>query len=98
MEHLNGLGINGSFQDLTRAWRRHQMEPFSALLAIWVNNREAGDLKRQRDHSDVIVMGFSHCWPWKTLVRSNTCWLTRPIHGLLVKAGVGEKIKEPEST
>ena len=22
----------------------------------WVNNREAGDLRRQRDHYDVIVM------------------------------------------
>ena len=64
------------------AWWRHQMETFSALLAIcavnsphkgqwrwalmfslicawingWVNNREAGDLRRQRAHYDVIVM------------------------------------------
>ena len=73
-------------------WRRHQMETFSALLAIcaggihqcpvnsphnlrpvtrsfglffdlrlningWVNNREAGDLKHNRAHYDVIVMG-----------------------------------------
>ena len=67
---------------------RHQMEPFSALLAIcarnspvpgefpaqcqwrgalmfylicvwingWVNNGEAGDLRRYRAHYDVIVM------------------------------------------
>ena len=71
------------------AWWRHQMETFSALLAIcagnspvpvnsphkgqwrgalmftlicaringWVNNREAGDLRRHRCHYDVIVMG-----------------------------------------
>ena len=41
------------------------METFSALLAIslicvwingWVNNREAGDLKRHRGYYDVIVM------------------------------------------
>ena len=69
-------------------WRRHQMEIFSALLAIcagyspaagefparrpmtrsfdvlfdlrlnkrWVNNHEAGHLRRQRAHYDVIVM------------------------------------------
>ena len=73
------------------SWWRHQMETFSALLALcagnspvpvnsphrgqwrgalmfsfiyawindWVNNREAGDLRRQRGHYDVIVM---FCW------------------------------------
>ena len=70
-------------------WWRHQMETFSALLAIcagnspvnsphkgqwrgalmftlicaringWVNNREAGDLRRYRPHYDVIVMKIS---------------------------------------
>ena len=70
------------------SWWRHQMEAFSALLALcagnspvpvnsphkgqwrgalmfslicvwindWVNNREAGDLRRHRGHYDVIVM------------------------------------------
>ena len=70
------------------AWWRHQMETFSALLALcagnspvpvnsphkgqwrgalmislicvrindWVNNREAGDLRRHRGHYDVSVM------------------------------------------
>ena len=70
------------------SWWRHQMETFSAFLALcagnspvpvnsphkgqwrgalmfsfmyawindWVNNREAGDLRRQRGHYDVIVM------------------------------------------
>ena len=66
------------------SWWRHQMETFSALLALcagsspvpvnsphkgalmfsfiyarindWVNNREAGDLRRQDGHYDVIVM------------------------------------------
>ena len=38
------------------------METFSVLLAIcagingWVNNGEAGDLRRHRAHYDVIVM------------------------------------------
>ena len=78
-------------------WWHHQMETFSALLALcagnspvpvnsphkgqwrgslmfsliyswikdWVNNREAGDLRRHRDHYDVIVMICSisiHRW------------------------------------
>ena len=70
-------------------WWRHQMETYSALLALcagnssvtgdsphkgqwrralmfslicgwkngWVNNRNAGNLRRHRDHCDVIVMG-----------------------------------------
>ena len=70
------------------SWWRHQMETFSALLAVcaenspvpvnsphkgqwrgglmfslirtringWVNNREAGDLRRHQAHCDVIVM------------------------------------------
>ena len=74
-------------------WWRHQMETFSALLAIcagnspvpsefphksqWrgalmfslicarindrVNNREAGDLRRNRDHYDVMVMSSMRC-------------------------------------
>ena len=76
--------------DFNLTWWRHQMETFSALLAIcagnspvpvnsphkgqwrgalifsliyawindWVNNREAGDLRRQRDHYDFIVMRY----------------------------------------
>ena len=74
-------------------WWRHQMETFSALLAIcagnspvtgeflaqrpvtrsidislicarindWVNNREAGDLRRHRAHNDVTVMFQCEC-------------------------------------
>ena len=30
-----------------------------AWIDDWVNNREAGDLRRQRGHYDVIVMGIS---------------------------------------
>ena len=77
-------------------WWRHQMETFSALLALcagnspvpvnsphkgqwhgalmfslicawisgWVNNREAGDLRRQRAHYGVIVM----TWEWIQLL------------------------------
>ena len=73
------------------SWWRHQMETFSALLALcagnspvpvnsphkgqwrgalmftlicarindWVNNREAGDLRRLLDHYDVSVMNIS---------------------------------------
>ena len=47
------------------------METFSALLVIcagdWVNNREAGDLRRYRAHYDVIVM-------YKLNDYLNQCW------------------------
>ena len=33
------------------------------LINDWVNNREAGDLRRQHGHYDVIVM-------WRTFLRS----------------------------
>ena len=89
---------------LLRTWWRHQMETFSALLALcagnspvpvnsphkgqwhgalmfsficvwindWVNNREAGDLRRQHGHYDVNVMKagamackyFPYYWPF----------------------------------
>ena len=83
-------------QNLRDTWWRHQMETFSALLAIcagnspvpvnslqkgqwrwalmfsficvwindWVNNREAGDLRRHRGHYDVNVMTPSHSLLW----------------------------------
>ena len=78
--------VNAS--SLLSPWWRHEMETFSALLAIfvgnspvtgeftaqrpvtvsfdvlfdlrsinsWINNREAGDLRRHRPHYDVAVM------------------------------------------
>ena len=70
--------IMGSRQKSPKPWWRHQMEIFSALLAIcahkgqwrgalilslicawinhWVNNGEAGDLRRYRANYDVTVM------------------------------------------
>ena len=84
---------NWSVYRTALSWWRHQMETFSALLALcagnspvpvnsphkgqwrgawmfslisacinaWVNNREAGDLRRHRGHYDAIVM-VSHCF------------------------------------
>ena len=91
-------------------WWRHQMETFSAQLAVcagnspgpvnspqkgqwrgalmvslicvsingWVNNREAGDLRRNRGHYDVILMSKSYLvWhlTWSTIVafRNSHC-------------------------
>ena len=34
-----------------------------ARINDWVNNREAGDLRRYRGHYDVIVMGELYDWP-----------------------------------
>ena len=90
--------VPGIFEMFTRmewnnnAWWRHQMETFSALLALcagnspvpvnsphkgqwrgalmfslmcvrindWVNNREAGDVRRHSGHYDVSVIGAYH--------------------------------------
>ena len=87
--HRTVLGGHWSSTRTEKSWWRHQMEIFSALLALcagnspvtgefpaqksvtrsfdgfflicacmddWVNNREAGDLKRHRTHYDVTVM------------------------------------------
>ena len=39
-----------------------------AWISGWVNNREAGDLRRHRAHCDVILMrvwfGFDQCYMW----------------------------------
>ena len=83
---LQGENPTTSVTKWASTWWRHQMETFSALLAIcagnspvtsphkglwrgalmfslicvwingWVNNREAGDLRRYRAHYDVTVM------------------------------------------
>ena len=94
-----------------RTWWRHQMETFSALLAIcggihrppvnsphkgqwrgalvyslictringWVNNGEAGDLRRHRAHHDVIVMRWlilmTHRMFWKMPLPDYRCMM-----------------------
>ena len=82
------IGLNKRYGIYGISWWRHQMDTFSALLAIctgnspvtgefpaqmpvtwnfdaffnlrlnngWVNNREAGDLRRHRTHYDVTVV------------------------------------------
>ena len=93
------------------AWWRHQMETFSALLAIcagnspvpgyspqkgqwrgtlmfslicvwindWVNNREAGDLRRDHAHDDVTVMGpirsikTQYTWRFRYINTGGSC-------------------------
>ena len=95
---------------LNCTWWRHQMETFSALLALcagnspvpvnsphkgqwrgalmfslicprindWINNREAGDLRRYRGHYDVIVMISS--WPTNRCPYIHKCiWRTRHV-------------------
>ena len=87
-EHHNASLVMAGVSKIT--WWRHQIETFSALLALcagnspvpvnsphkgqwrgalmfsliyawikaWVNNREAGDLRRHQAHYDVIVMNM----------------------------------------
>ena len=43
------------------AWWRHQIETLIfTWINDWVNNREAGDLRRHRGDCDVNVMGYLH--------------------------------------
>ena len=103
------------------SWWRHQMEKFSALLTIcvenspvsgefpaqrpvtcsfdvffdlrlinrWVNNGEAGDLRRYRAHYDVILMHLMRLWfgsmsGGTTMLTSSKCCVisTRICHAL----------------
>ena len=55
-----------------------------AWINLWVNNREAGDLRRYRAHYDVIVMCVTHIvfyrnkqWP-REIGRSDTCIILQP--------------------
>ena len=63
MNHVSFPGNGSVFSGYS--WWRHQMETFSALLAICVGNsphkgqwrnREACDMRRYRAHYDVSVM------------------------------------------
>ena len=88
ISHWSSKLFNPVSNFIRHSWWRHQMETFSALLALWagnspvpvnsphkgqwrgglmfslictwingwVNNREAGDLRRHRGHYDVNVM------------------------------------------
>ena len=88
------------------AWWSHQMEAFSALLALcagnspvtgefpaqrpvmrsfdvffdlgwingWINNREAGDMRRHRAHYDVVVMNMDCLLP--KVQRGIACCIT----------------------
>ena len=91
------------FHVLSYPWWRHQMETFSALLAIcagnspvpqtkatdaelwffficvwingWVNNREAGDLRRYRAHYDVIVKSRIICRTFNFMSCTRQCFV-----------------------
>ena len=51
----------------------------------WVNNREAGDLRRQRAHYDVIVM---YCQKWKEQRKMPTPFRTSPFAVLRFSKGI----------
>ena len=58
------------FKFLSEEWWRHQMETFSALLAICagnsVNNRDPGNLRRHRADYDVTLM-IPSIWILRTM-------------------------------
>ena len=75
-------------------WRGALM--FSLIYAWingWVNNREAGDLRRHRDHYDVIIMKLLMIWKAMTLIWRQCSWYGKliisnyailPTRGILV--------------
>ena len=115
------------------SWWRHQMETFSALLALcagnspvpvnsphkgqwrgalvfslicarindWVNNREAGDLRRHRGHYDVSVMLNQQMTAhnWLPIPLTEACWWL-PAHIMYIwkidtKKGCNRGIHQP---
>ena len=104
---VTGPGTYFGIWDLFhKTWWRHQMETFSALLALcagnspvtgefphkghwrgtlmfslicaltynWVNNKDAGDLRRHRAHYDVTVMMFM-IWPHNWNLVNDNCFI-----------------------
>ena len=101
-----GLGVQILLCDIALSWWRHQMETFSALLALcagnspvpvnsphkgqwhgalmfsliyawindWINNREAGDLRRQCGHYDVSVMYRVYSKNYASASPLIVCW------------------------
>ena len=52
------------FRNSGNTWWRHQMETSAPWINGWVNNREAGDLRRHRAHDDIIVMNTKIILDW----------------------------------
>ena len=111
LSHVNKPDPTARVVCMPLTWWRHQMETFSALLALcarnspvpvnsphkgqwcgalmfslicarindWVNNREAGDLRRHRGHYDVNVMKytvFRLCCPTKQICANHSVNIT----------------------
>ena len=49
----------------------------------WVNNREAGDLRRHRAHYDVIVMDLAYCSSARCPQLRQKTWRPRRPHGII---------------
>ena len=47
-----------------------------AWINGWVNNRQAGDLRRHRAHNDVIVMEWGYCAQWFPLYENSAAPVT----------------------
>ena len=50
------LPVTGEFPSQSPVTRSYQFSLICAWINCWVNNREAGDLRRHRNHYDVTVM------------------------------------------
>ena len=60
--HLRGE-FTGEFPSQRPVTRRFEFSLICVWINGWVNNHEAGDLRRYRGHYDVIVMDYEcSCW------------------------------------
>ena len=67
---------------LCREFTGHRWIPRYASINGWVNNREAGDLRRHRAQYDVIVINFTNIimWLFGTLLSQQTLWRRFAFH------------------
>ena len=87
-------GIHRSPVDSPHKGQWHGALMFSLICARingWVNNREAGDLRRHRTHYDVIVLMASKTYP----AGSSSFCITALIHRLKGSTMHQETFKEP---
>ena len=74
--------VTGEFPTQRPVTRSFDVSLIYASINGWVNNREAGDLRRHRAQYDVIVMNFTNIIMWLlgTLLSRQTHWRRFAFH------------------
>ena len=94
-------GIHRSSENFPHKVQRRGALMFSLICAwinVWVNNREAGDLRRHRVHYDVIVMKLHRFyWIQSALVFTPKCLWPQTTHSSPVRARYGLSVVRTNS-